>query len=225
MGGSANDNKCLDVSNRCIVLARVTHGPHVPLVKFADKRRSWQHVQLDLLYTIDRPWLILHAELSSRCPERVSTFILDFRSPVPLLPRFYSLRREVTPDNRNFKAGRICEIHLTRFSYRLMYSLRRKVPTDSSCSLIPRALDLRVPPEIRSPFFSFRQGVLERKNTRREAGGLSEIKEKASVHNCVQCLLKVDHSSRSRNDRSSPKFIAPLAVCPLEQRRFPKYEQ
>lgn len=48
------------------------------LVKFADKRRSWQHVQLDLLYTIDRPWLILHAELSSRCSERVSIFILEF---------------------------------------------------------------------------------------------------------------------------------------------------
>lgn len=51
------------------------------LVKFADKRRSWQHVQLDLLYTIDRPWLILHAELSSRCPERVSILIFDYRDP------------------------------------------------------------------------------------------------------------------------------------------------
>lgn len=51
------------------------------LVKFADKRRSWQHVQLDLLYTIDRPWLVLHAELSSRCPERVSIFIFDYRDP------------------------------------------------------------------------------------------------------------------------------------------------
>lgn len=42
------------------------------LVEFADKRRSWQHVQLDLLYTIDRPRIILHAELSSWCLERVS---------------------------------------------------------------------------------------------------------------------------------------------------------
>lgn len=56
---------------------------------FADKRRSWQHVQLDLLYTIDRPWLILHAELSSRCPERVSIFILDSRfSPLRVFPPF-----------------------------------------------------------------------------------------------------------------------------------------
>lgn len=59
---------------------------------FADKRRSWQHVQLDLLYTIDRPWLILHAELSSRCPERVSIFILDSRlSPPSRRLSLYSL--------------------------------------------------------------------------------------------------------------------------------------
>jgi len=41
-------------------------------IEFADKWRYWQHVQLDLLYTIDRPWIILHAELSSWCLERVS---------------------------------------------------------------------------------------------------------------------------------------------------------
>lgn len=46
------------------------------LVEFTDKRRTWQHVQLDLLYTIDCPWIILHAELSSWCLERVSKFHL-----------------------------------------------------------------------------------------------------------------------------------------------------
>lgn len=62
-------------------------------------------------------------------------------------------------------------------------------------------------------FLFVRQGVFERKNTRREAGGLSESKEKASIHDCVQCLLKVDHSSRFlENDRSSLKFIRALVV-------------
>lgn len=66
-------------------------------------------------------------------------------------------------------------------------------------------------------FLSVRQGVFERKNTRREAGGLSENKEKASIHDCVQCLLKMDHSSRFRNDRSFLKFVA-LAVYSLNRR-------
>lgn len=62
-------------------------------------------------------------------------------------------------------------------------------------------------------FLFVRQGVFERKNTRREAGGLSESKEKASIHDCVQCLLKVDHSSRFlENDRSSLNFIRALVV-------------
>lgn len=54
---------------------------------FADKRRSWQLFQLGLLYTIDRPWIILHAELSSWCLERVSTFSLKN------LPQFFRPRR------------------------------------------------------------------------------------------------------------------------------------
>ena len=41
-------------------------------IEFADKWRYWQRVQLDLLYTIDHSWIILHAELSSWCLERVS---------------------------------------------------------------------------------------------------------------------------------------------------------
>lgn len=75
---SSRSMRVTAVWNRWLALAHVTYGLHVALVKFADKRRSWQHVQLDLLYTIDRPWLILHAELSSRCSERVSIFILEF---------------------------------------------------------------------------------------------------------------------------------------------------
>lgn len=52
------------------------------LIEFADERRSWQRVQLDLLYTVDRPRIILHAELSSWCLERVSMSILTaFRGP------------------------------------------------------------------------------------------------------------------------------------------------
>mgnify|MGYP004592522163 CR=1 FL=1 len=75
---SSRSMRVTTVWNRWLALAHVTHGLHVALVKFADKRRSWQHVQLDLLYTIDRPWLILHAELSSWCLERVSIFSLDY---------------------------------------------------------------------------------------------------------------------------------------------------
>jgi len=45
-------------------------------IEFADKRRYWQHVQLDLLYINDRPRIILHAELSSWCLERVSMYLL-----------------------------------------------------------------------------------------------------------------------------------------------------
>lgn len=75
---SSRSMRVTAVWNRWLALAHVTYGLHVALVKFADKRRSWQHVQLDLLYTIDRPWLILHAELSSRCSERVSILILEF---------------------------------------------------------------------------------------------------------------------------------------------------
>ena len=78
---SSRSMRVTTVWNRWLALAHVTHGLHVALVKFADKRRSWQHVQLDLLYTIDRPWLILHAELSSWCPERVSIFSLDYCHP------------------------------------------------------------------------------------------------------------------------------------------------
>lgn len=57
------------------------------LIEFADKRRSWQHVQLDLLYTVDRPRVILHAELSSWCLERVSMSIPCDNIPRPFPPR------------------------------------------------------------------------------------------------------------------------------------------
>lgn len=46
-----------------------------------------------------------------------------------------------------------------------------------------------------------RQGVFERKNARRTAGGLSESEEQATLHHRIQFLLKVDHSSRSSINR------------------------
>lgn len=60
------------------------------LIEFADKRRSWQHVQLDLLYTVDRPRIILHAELSSWCLERVSMSIPPDNIPRPFRPETIS---------------------------------------------------------------------------------------------------------------------------------------
>lgn len=56
-------------------------------IEFTDERRSWQHVQLDLLYTIDRPWIILHAELSSWCLERVSSVTTYLKTSRGFSPR------------------------------------------------------------------------------------------------------------------------------------------
>lgn len=66
-----------------VTIIRYSLGVYEVLLNFTDERRSWQLFQLDILYTIDRHRLLLHAESSSRCVKRVSATLSEFLPPPP----------------------------------------------------------------------------------------------------------------------------------------------